>query len=97
MINMIKLVVFLVIFLVSPLTPAMDDCAGTQTDCVNKASEAGSVSQLPDEALAEVEELRVEMRYFMAIGMHKKSDEKRDAIAALYEKHGASLPDEYRK
>ena len=56
---------------------------------------AANESALPAEALAQVNELKSQMRYFKAIGFHKQSKEKRDEIAAIYATHGLALPDEY--
>jgi hypothetical protein len=58
---------------------------------------AGEATQLPEDAMAQVKELDVEVRYFKAIGFHKQSKEKRDEIAAIYKKHGVPLPDEYKE
>jgi len=52
---------------------------------------------LPEEAMAQVKELDVKVRYFKAIGFHKQSKEKRDEIAAIYEQYGVPLPDEYKE
>lgn len=52
---------------------------------------------LPDDAMAQVKELDVKVRYFKAIGFHKQSKEKRDEIAAIYEQYGVPLPDEYKE
>ena len=50
-----------------------------------------------EEAMAQVKELDVKVRYFKAIGFHKQSKEKRDEIAAIYEQYGVPLPDEYKE
>ena len=64
------------------------------------AEQAGSSADapaLPEEAVAQVKELDVKVRYFKAIGFHKQSKEKRDEIAAIYEQYGVPLPDEYKE
>ena len=63
----------------------------------NDSSSATGAAELPGDALAEVNELRVKMRYFKAIGFHAQSKEQRDAIAAIYEEHGVPLPDEFKE
>lgn len=60
------------------------------------SSSAMGAAELPGDALAEVNELKVKMRYFKAIGFHAQSKEQRDAIAAIYAKHGVPLPDEFK-
>lgn len=66
-----------------------------QTQCTNSAT--GSSTTLPDDAMAQVNELKAKMRYFTAIGFHKQSKEQRDAIAQIYAEHGVPLPDEYKE
>lgn len=61
----------------------------------DKTSATGA-AELPGDALAEVNELKVKMRYFKAIGFHAQSKEQRDAIAAIYREHGVPLPDEFK-
>lgn len=56
-----------------------------------------ATAALPEEAMAQVKELDVKVRYFKAIGFHKQSKEKRDEIAAIYEQYGVPLPDEYKE
>ena len=73
------------------------DADGNIVDQSQCASEAGSgAGQLPEDALAQVKELKAKMRYFTAIGFHKQSKEQRDAIAAIYSEHGVALPEEYK-
>ena len=60
------------------------------------SSSASGAAELPGDVLAEVNELKVKMRYFKAIGFHAKSKEQRDAIAAIYREHGVPLPDEFK-
>lgn len=66
-----------------------------QAQCVD--SSTATSATLPDDAMAQVNELKAKMRYFTAIGFHKQSKEQRDAIAAIYEEHGVPLPAEYRE
>ena len=68
-----------------------------QAQCADDGNGAANASALPEEAMAEVNELNVKFRYFKAIGFHKQSKEKRDEIAAIYEKYGVPLPDEYKE
>ena len=73
------------------------DAAGNvvdQTQCADSAT--GASATLPDDAMAQVNELKAKMRYFTAIGFHKQSKEQRDAIAAIYADYGVPLPDEYK-
>ncbi len=74
---------------------AGDDCLDTSS--AQCADDATSVAALPEDALAQVNELKVKMRYFKAIGFHKQSEEKRDEIAAIYEQYGVPLPEEYQE
>ena len=68
-----------------------------QAQCANGADEStGNASGLPEEALAQVNDLKVKMRYFKAIGFHTQSNEKRDEIETIYKQHGVPLPDEYK-
>ena len=57
-----------------------------QTNCAKS-------QQLPESALAEVEKLRVEMRFMTSIGFAKKAKEKKDAIMAIYQAHGVTMPE----
>ena len=66
-----------------------------QAQCANNP--AAGAGALPEDALAQVNELKVKMRYFKAIGFHKQSKEQRDAIAAIYQQHNMPLPDEYKE
>jgi len=77
---------------------AEDGCSNAESDAAqcSDAKTAGSAS-LPQEAQAEVDELKVKMRYFKAIGFHSQSGEARDKIAAIYEQYGVPLPDEFKK
>ena len=69
-----------------------------QAQCDNGTTDAtAKASDLPEEALAQVKELTVKMRYFKAIGFHAQSQQKRDEIAAIYNEHGVPLPDEYQQ
>ena len=69
-----------------------------QAQCTSGTNESSSeASGLPQEAMAQVNELNTKMRYFKAIGFHKQSKEKRDEIAAIYEKYNVPLPDEYKE
>jgi hypothetical protein len=65
-----------------------------RAQCTNSATD--SSASLPDNAMAQVNELKAKMRYFTAFGFHKQSKEQRDAIAAIYQEHGVPLPDEYK-
>jgi hypothetical protein len=60
-------------------------------------SGATDAPALPEEAMAQVKELDVKVRYFKAIGFHTQSKEKRDEIEAIYEEYGVPLPDEYKE
>ncbi len=68
-----------------------------QSTCADDPASTANESALPDEALAQVNELKVKFRYFKAIGFHTQSKEKRDEIAAIYDEHGVPLPDEYKE
>ena len=77
---------------------ACQDAEGKPTDQAQCAESSDTKTQsLPEEAAAKVKKLRVEMRYFMAIGFHKHSNERREAIAAIYAEHGVPLPKEFQK
>lgn len=65
-----------------------------QAQCADSVT--GSSATLPDDAMAQVNELKAKMRYFTAIGFHKQSKEQRDAIAAIYAEYGVPLPGEYK-
>ena len=76
-------------------TLSLPDCfpfADQQTHEITRQA----LSALPDDAMAQVNELKAKMRYFTAIGFHKQSKEQRDAIAAIYAEYGVPLPDEYK-
>ena len=70
------------------------DASGNSVQCSD--AKTGSSASLPKDAQAEVDELKVKMRYFKAIGFHDKSGEARDKIVAIYEQYGVPLPDEYK-
>jgi hypothetical protein len=91
-------------FLVASTCQADSECRDAdrntveQAQCANGIDKStGNASALPDEALAQVNELTAKMRYFTAIGFHTHSKEKRDEIEAIYKQHGVPLPDEYRE
>ncbi len=74
------------------------DANGNIVDQLNCDGEvAAGENRLPEDALAEVNELKAKMRYFTAIGFHKQSQEQREAIAAIYREYGVPLPDEYKE
>ena len=74
------------------------DADGNVADQVQCASNSSAgAGELPEEAAARVYDLNVEARFFTAIGFHKQSRERRDAIARIYEEHGVPLPDEYKE
>lgn len=79
---------------------AASECRGADGNIVDQTQCASELAvgenRLPDDAMAEVNELKAKMRYFTAIGFHKHSQEQRDAIAAIYREHGVPLPDEYK-
>jgi len=82
---------------------AADECLDAEgktaehVQCSNSGDEtAGDASSLPPDVLVKVKELRVQMRYFMAIGFHKQSQQKRDAIQAIYAQYSVPLPAEYQ-
>ena len=58
---------------------------------------AAKASSLPKEAQEQVDELKVKMRYFKAIGFHKQSGEARDQIVEIYKQNGVPVPDEYKE
>ena len=69
-----------------------------QAQCASSANASPSeMSALPQEAMAQVNELNTKMRYFKAIGFHKQSKQKRDEIAAIYQEYNVPLPDEYKE
>ncbi len=69
-----------------------------QAQCADGADAAtASVPGLPEEALAQVNDLNVKLRFFKAIGFHTHSKEKRDEIEAIYDEYGVPLPDEYKE
>ena len=80
---------------------AQSDCSdnaggdAAQVQCAN-AAENGA-SSLPKEAQDQVDELKVKMRYFKAIGFHKQSGEARDKIVEIYEQNGVPVPEEYKE
>lgn len=69
------------------------------TKCTEVANSetATTTPSLPAEAMAEVKDLNARMRYFMAIGFHKHSKQKRKEIVAIYEKHEVPLPVEFQE
>ena len=80
---------------------AVAKCRGADGNVVDemqcaRESSAGA-GELPEAAAARVYDLNVEARFFTAIGFHKQSRERRDAIARIYEEHGVPLPDEYKE
>lgn len=85
------------VMLFVPVSHTASECHDAQGK--SKAGEQAQCAEasLPEEALAEVRKLRVDMRYFMAVGFHHKAKEKRAAIAAVYREHGVALPDEYHE
>lgn len=98
------LTLLLAAMLLSFTSYAASDCRNSegefieQAECANLTSDATvKASDLPDEALVQVNELNVKMRYFKAIGFHAQSKQKRDEIAAIYNEHGVPLPDEYKQ
>jgi hypothetical protein len=91
-------------FLVASPCQADSDCRDAdgntieQAQCANGADKStGNASGLPEEALAQVNDLNAKMRYFKAIGFHTHSKEKRDEIEAIYDEYGVPLPDEYKE
>lgn len=66
------------------------------TEATNDAT-ATTTPSLPAEAVAEVKDLNARMRYYMAIGFHKHSKQKRNEIVAIYEKHEVPLPAEFQE
>ncbi|UCD69946.1 MAG: hypothetical protein JSW48_07875 [Betaproteobacteria bacterium] len=79
---------------------AASECRDADGNVVDETQCAGEpppgANQLPEDALAQVKELKAKMRYFTAIGFHKQSKEQRDAIVAIYAEYGVALPDEYK-
>lgn len=84
---------------------AADEChtasgqtAASGSECAETPARSSTTATntLSEKAQADVDKLRVSMRYLMSIGMQAKSRRKRDDIAAIYESHGVPLPDEYR-
>ncbi len=57
---------------------------------------ADGTDELPKDAAAEIYNLDVEMRFYTAIGFHKQSGERRDAIVRIYNRHGVALPEQYK-
>ncbi len=98
-----KLVTFLVVFALGLIAgPVYSECEGadgdSQANCAGGANETGEAAgELPEDALAEVNDLNVKLRYFKAIGFHERSNQKRDEIEAIYNKHGVPLPDEFKE
>lgn len=76
-------------------TDCGDSAGARQAQCANAAEEGAS--SLPKEAQDQVDELKVKMRYFKAIGFHKQSGEARDQIVKIYEQNGMPVPDEYKE
>lgn len=106
----VKLVAsFLTFFLVASTCQADSECRDAdentangdiveQAQCADGGDEstANAPSDLPDKALAHVNELKVKMRYFKAIGFHSHSEQQREEIEAIYSEYGVALPDEYK-
>ena len=98
-----KLIIFLVIFalglIAGPVYSECDDAdRNAQAQCADAANKAGQATgELPEDALAQVNDLNVKLRYFKAIGFHERSNQKRDEIEAIYNEHGVPLPDEFKK
>jgi len=94
----------LALFLFASTCHADNECRDADGNIVEQArcaddvhAPAGSASDLPEDALAQVNELKIKMRYFKAIGFHQKSAQKREEIEAIYADHGVPLPDEYQQ
>ena len=92
------------IFLVVSTCLADSECRDADGNSVDQAQCADGAHAstangpgLPADALAQVNELNVKLRYFKAIGFHEKSNQKRDEIEAIYDKYGVPLPDEYKE
>ena len=92
------------IFLVVSTCLADSECRDADGNSVDQAQCADGADAstangpgLPADALAQVNELNVKLRYFKAIGFHKQSNQKRDEIEAIYDKYGVPLPDEYKE
>ena len=102
---MFQITLFVLILLVVSAHAAADctDAASTtadQTSCSENAntpssSQGNTTSQLPENALAQVEKLRVDIRYMRATGHPKTVQEKKDAIAEIYRTHGVPLPADF--
>ena len=75
-----------------------DNASADQVKCAGDAVDtAAKASSLPKEAQEQVDELKVKMRYFKAIGFHKQSGEARDQIVEIYKQNGVPVPDEYKE
>ena len=92
------------IFLVVSTCLADSECRDAHGNSVDQAQCANGADApnvngpgLPEDALAQVNDLNVKLRYFKAIGFHEKSNQKRDEIEAIYDKYGVPLPDEYKE
>ena len=92
----LSIVLMLVVMSVAYAAGDCNSTAGNTTEQSKCDKVESVVSGLPEDALAEVKELDVKMRFFMSIGMQKRSRERRDAIMAIYEKHGVEVPDKYQ-
>ena len=92
------------VFLVVSTCLADSECRDADGNSVDQAQCADGADAstangtgLPADALAQVNDLNVKLRYFKAIGFHEKSNQKRDEIEAIYDKYGVPLPDEYKE
>lgn len=102
--NSTKLITsLLAFFFLVPTCQADSECRDAdgniikQAQCADGAGDSNAnASGLPEDALAQVNELKVKMRYFKAIGFHSQSKQKRDEIEAIYKQYGVPLPDEYK-
>lgn len=91
------------IFLVVSTCLADSECRDADGNRVGQAQCADGADastangpSLPEDALAQVNDLKAKMRYFKAIGFHKQSEEKRDEIETIYEQYSVPLPNEYK-
>ncbi|MEM7251587.1 MAG: hypothetical protein AAF493_09215 [Pseudomonadota bacterium] len=78
--------------LTSALTASGAQPCDKQTESHCESRTPTTDRTLPADAKAEVKELEVHMRFFIATGFHKNAEENRVKIVKIYEKHGVSVP-----
>lgn len=88
-----KFIILMVFILLGSNAYAQNQCSDGECDKALTEADKVESQQLPADALAEVEKLRIEMRFFTSIGLATTAKEKKDAITAIYQNHGVAIPE----